>query len=71
MKLLLPALVVLVSLFTAPASAQDFEKGVKAYERGDHAAAQREWLPLAGRGHRGAQFYLGGNYYSGKGVPQD
>ena len=35
MKLPLPALVVLVSLLTAPAYAQDFDKGEAAYKRGD------------------------------------
>jgi hypothetical protein len=35
MKRLLPALVVLLSLLAAPATAQDFDKDGTAYNRGD------------------------------------
>ncbi len=70
MKLLLPALVVLVSLLTAPATAQDFDKGNAAYIRGDYAAALRELRTLAEQGHAKAQNYLGKMYDKGYGVPQ-
>ncbi len=59
MKLLLPALVVLVSLLTAPAYAQDLDRGVEAYERGDYETAYKEFLPLARAGDAKAQFNLG------------
>ena len=35
MKLILPALAVLVLLLAAPATAQDYDKGEAAYKRGD------------------------------------
>ena len=50
--LLIPALL-------APVQAADFQAGMEAYERGDHAAAMLEWRPLAKQGHVEAQFYLG------------
>lgn len=31
----------------APISAQDFDKGVAAYDSGDYATALKEWTPLA------------------------
>ena len=34
----------------APANAADFQTGLKAYERGDFAAALREWRSLAEQG---------------------
>ena len=56
---------------TAMSSAQDFDKGLQAAARGDHADALREWRPLAEQGHARAQFSLGTLYGQGKGVPQD
>ena len=38
--------------------AQDFDKGLAAYQIGDYATALREWRLLAGRGDVGAQFNL-------------
>ncbi len=37
-------------LLALPATAQDFEKGFAAAQRGDFATALREWAPLAKRG---------------------
>ncbi len=45
--------------------------GVRAYERGDHAAAVLEFRPLAEQGYRLAQYSLGLMYSAGHGVPQD
>ena len=50
---------------------QDFEAGLAAYERGDYAAALKEWRPLAEQGHAGAQFDLAVMYDNGEGVAQD
>jgi TPR repeat protein len=41
-----------------------------AYQRGDYAAAYREWLPLAEEGDAEAQYNLGNLYYLGQGVAQ-
>ena len=51
--------------------AADFQTGLEASERGDFAAALREWRPLAEQGDTDAQFLLGAMYNEGKGVPQD
>jgi uncharacterized protein len=50
------------------AQAQDFAKGLAAYETGDFATALKEWQPLAEQGDASAQFNLGVMYY---GVVQD
>ena len=49
----------------------DFDEGAAAYERGDYAAALREWQPLAEQGDAPAQFNLGLMHAEGKGVPRD
>ena len=59
MKHILAGLLLL--MFAAPASGQDFEKGRDAYMRGDFSAALREWRPFAEQGHADAQFRLGVN----------
>ena len=51
--------------------AADFAAGLRAYEKGDFAAARAEWEPLANSGSAAAQFNLGLLYYDGRGVPQD
>ena len=51
--------------------AQDFEKGLEAYEKGDYATALREWIPLAEQGDADAQNNLGLMYRNGLGVTQD
>jgi len=42
-----------------PAIAQDFQKGLEAVNRGDYAAALREWRPLAEQGVADARYNLG------------
>ena len=51
--------------------AQDFDKGMDAYEAGDYAPALQEWQPLADQGDAEAQDKLGILYYFGRGVPKD
>ena len=58
-------------LLWPPLATADFETGLKAYKRGEYAAAHREWLPLADQGDAQAQFNLGLMYANGRGVPQD
>ncbi len=69
MKRLVLTIAVLIGL-AAPAWAGYYE-GNAAYERGDYAAALREWRPLAEQGHAIAQADLGYAYEKGQGVPQD
>ena len=49
----------------------DFQKGLTAYQSGDHATALREWEPLAEQGNADAQYNLGVMYEKGNGVLQD
>ena len=62
--------VVLVFLVVLPASAQYFEEGLAAYNRGDYQAALDGLRPLAQKGEARAQHYLAFMYLRGKGVPQ-
>src|SRR3990172_7889897 len=55
---------------TTPAGA-GFDEGMAAYQRGDYAAALREWLPLAQQGDAAAQHNLGAMYDNGEGVALD
>ena len=52
-------------------SAQDLQKGLEAAQKGDFAAALREWRPLAEQGDAEAQNNLGVMYGNGRGVTQD
>ena len=65
--------VILAFLMTlsSPVAAQDFQKGVAAYNAGDYATAVQEWTPLAEAGDEVAQYNLGVMYDNGLGVPQD
>ena len=53
------------------ATAQNFNKGLEAYNAGDYQTALQEWRPLAEQGHAGVQHNLALMYTSGEGVPQD
>ena len=50
---------------------QPFIEGVKAFDRGEYAAARTIWLPHAHRGDPAAQRNLAHLYRMGLGVPQD
>ena len=64
---------VLAFLMTLSSSlmAQDFQKGLAAYNAGDYATTLQEWTPLAEAGDEAAQYIIGHMYYNGEGVPQD
>ena len=70
MKNLTIALAFLMT-FSLPVTAQDFQKGLAAYNASDYATAIKEWTPLAENGGSDAQYNLGYLYENGKGVPQD
>ena len=48
--------------------ADDFTKGLAAFEREDYDQAREIWEPLAEQGHARAQYRLGRIYEKGKGV---
>ena len=58
---------------TLPSSvaAQDFDRGVSAYNDGDYPTALREFRLAAEQGSASAQYNLGVMYYNGQGVPQN
>jgi hypothetical protein len=51
--------------------AQDFQKGVAAYQSGDYVTALQEWRPLAEQGDAAAQTIIGSMYKNGEGVLQN
>ena len=55
----------------ATAAAQDQETGYHAYARRDYKTARAHFGPLAERGDRISQIYLGIMLYRGLGVPRD
>jgi len=74
MRKLTSVLVVVLLLAIASwdtAFANSFSAGVSAYNRKDYVGAARRFLPLAERGHSGAQAYLGFMYSTGRGVPKN
>jgi len=64
-------LMALVFLLTPVSQAHNFDKGLEAARRGDHAAALAEWGPLAESGDALAQYNLGMMYVQGSGVSRD
>ena len=71
MKAFPPVLAVLALLLILPANAQNYVTASNAYQRGDYAAALREFRPLAERGDVLAQYKLGLMYNNGEGVAAD
>ena len=61
----------LVLFAAAPVKAQDYAKGLDAYDRGDYETALVNIRPLAERGGMAAQHQLGLMYQRGHGVGQD
>jgi len=59
-----------LSVLSLPAQA-GFKTGYAAYEKGDYAAAIKEWQPLAEKGDAESQYFMGSLSYYGFGVPQD
>jgi len=58
-------------LLAGAVSAQDWNKGLAAYEAGDYTAALKNFLPLAEQGDLRSQVMLANIYASGQGVPQN
>lgn len=65
------ALVAVLFIGLALSARADFNAGVAAYNRGDHAAAFAEFMALAERGQAKAQFNLGFMHEKGLGAPAD
>lgn len=69
MNKLVLAFFLFISLTTAAAA--DFQAGLDAYNRGDFAAALKEWQPLAEQGDANSQYNMGLLCARGQGVAQD
>lgn len=63
--------VLVATVLAASPAWADFQDGQRASQRGDYAAAYREWLPLAEQGQAQAQAALGFLYLNGQGVTKD
>jgi TPR repeat protein len=61
----------MLSLAFTPLAAQDFQKGLAAYQAEDFATDLQEWRPFAEAGFAIAQNNLGVMYDLGLGLPQD
>jgi len=61
----------LFGFFFTPLALADFEDGIAAYEKGDHATAFKEFLQAAQKGNPYAQGRLGGLYLYGVGVEKN
>ena len=65
MRYLIAAVVAVI--LALPVAAEEFQKGLQAYERGDYGTAFRQWRPLAEQGDAIAQNNLGFMYAQGEG----
>ena len=70
-NLLLSCLLLSCLLFSPPLLAADLDKGIRAYDAGNYAAAFAEVRPLAEHGDAVEQVYLAMMYYNGKGTSQN
>ncbi|MDC1042421.1 tetratricopeptide repeat protein [Amylibacter sp.] len=59
----------LIILLGTQVSAQNYHKGIEAYENKNYALAVFELIPIANQGHLEAQKALGYMFYAGLGVP--
>src|SRR4051794_24634844 len=59
----------LLCAVAAPASAQNVQAGIEAWQRADYSAAVAIWRPLAEKGDADAAFNLAQAYRLGRGVP--
>ena len=71
-NILIFSLKITILLSSSTASWSDnFQKGVYASQKGDHATAIKAWTPLAKKGDADAQYALGAMYFAGYGVLRD
>jgi TPR repeat protein len=71
MRTILYATALVFVVIPAGVFAQDREKAMAAYAKGDFVTAMQEWRLLADSGDTSAQSLVGDLYYNGVGAPQD
>jgi len=64
-------LLLLAALWASTAVADEFQKGIEAFNDEDYATALAVWTPLAEDGDVAAQFNVAMIYDFGEGVPED
>ena len=64
-------LLVLTVISSSVVRADNYNDGIKAYEKKDYATALKLWRPLAIKGDVSAQSILGLMYQDGQGVKRD
>ena len=64
-------LLIALFLFSWTSFADDYEKGLAAFKKGDYKTAIEIWEPLAKKGDVGAQYNLGQMKRNGLGVPKN
>ncbi len=69
--LLLFAVVGMTAVSCGMNDAEEFERGERAEQAGNHAEAYWHWRALAGRGHAGAQYRIGWMYANAHGLVLD
>jgi len=67
----IPSFIVLLCLLASPIWAQDFDKGMEAYQGGNYELAFQEFYPLAEQGLADAQLIIGLMYDKGQGLQHD
>ena len=63
--------IIIYSLISAGAIAQNYDKGYDAAKIGDYETALKEWRPLVEKGNALAQYQIGLLYQHGKGVSKN
>ncbi|MBI3706081.1 MAG: SEL1-like repeat protein [Proteobacteria bacterium] len=71
MRLAFLTLLVAALVASTTARSDDFERGVEAYERGDHTGAWLRFWAMAQQGNAAAQFNLAQLYRQGLGIERE
>ena len=71
MKIKAIVLAIALGLASTAAIADDMERGILAFLKGDNETALQVFRPLAEHGNKEAQYYVGYMYQSGIGVSQN
>ena len=71
MKHIATILLAFLVTLSSPVAAQDFDKGLAAYEANDCKTALKEWKPLVKQRNSAAQYYFGAMYMNGFCLAED
>lgn len=71
LRLIAPAVLVLLTAVAAMPAYADYEQGLRHYEAKRYLHAIEDFTVMAARGHIGAEFMMGVLYFYGNGVGRD